>query len=128
MSLRSPLGSARGLGAAKSGTHHWWMQRVTAIALLPLMLWLVYGLACMAGADHATVVAWLSQPLTAVGMILLLAAMFYHSQLGLQVVIEDYVHDEGAKIASLILMKFAHIALAAAGIFAVLKVAFGQSL
>ncbi len=126
MSLRSPLGTARGLGAAKSGTHHWWMQRLTAIALAPLSIWLVYGLVAHAGQDHATVSAWLAQPLTAVSMILLLSAMFYHSQLGLQVVIEDYVHGDAAKLASLIVMKFAHIAAVAAGVFAVLKVAFGQ--
>lgn len=126
MSLRSPLGQARGLGAAKSGTHHWWAQRVTAVALLPLSLWLVFGLVCQAGGEHAAVSAWLAQPWTAVGMILFLATMFYHSQLGLQVVIEDYVHGEFARVASLVLMKFAHVALAAAGIFAVLQVAFGQ--
>ncbi len=126
MSLRSPLGQARGLGSAKSGTEHWWMQRLTAIALLPLSLWLVAGLVCHAGSDHAAVSAWLAQPWTAVAMILFLSTMFYHSQLGLQVVIEDYVHGEFSRIASLVLMKFAHVALAAAGIFAVLKVAFGQ--
>ncbi|MGJ8668835.1 MAG: succinate dehydrogenase, hydrophobic membrane anchor protein [Oceanococcus sp.] len=125
MSLRSPLGQARGLGSAKSGTQHWWMQRLTAVALVPLSLWLVAGLACLAGADFAAVTAWLSQPLTAVAMILFLATMFYHSQLGLQVVIEDYVHGEFTRIASLVIMKFAHVALATAGIFAVLKVAFG---
>ncbi len=126
MSLRSPLGRARGLGSAKSGVHHWWMQRLTAIALAPLCLWLVYGLVSVSGESHAEAVAWLSQPLTAVTMILLLAAMFYHSMLGVQVVIEDYVHGEFSKLASLVLMKFAHLALAALSIFSVLKVAFGQ--
>ncbi len=126
MSLRSPLGQARGLGSAKSGTEHWWVQRLTAVALVPLSLWLVFSLACHAGGDFAQVSAWLSQPWTAVGMILFVATMFYHSQLGLQVVIEDYVHGEFTRVASLVLMKFAHVALAAAGIFAVLKVAFGQ--
>ncbi len=126
MSLRSPLGRARGLGSAKSGVHHWWMQRLTAIALVPLCLWLVYGLVCVAGAPHAEAVAWLSQPLTAVTMSLLLVAMFYHSMLGVQVVIEDYVHGEFSKLASLVLSKFAHLALAALSIFSVLKVALGQ--
>ncbi len=125
MSLRSPLGQARGLGSAKSGTHHWWMQRVTAVALVPLSLWLVSGLVCFADAGHAEVAAWLAQPLTAVAMSLLLGTMFYHSMLGLQIVVEDYVHGEFSKLFSLILLKFAHVALAAAGIFAVLKVAFG---
>ena len=117
------MGQARGLGSAKSGTEHWWMQRVTALALLPLCLWLVASLVCNAGADFATVSAWLAQPWTAVIMVLFIATMFYHSQLGLQVVIEDYVHGEFSRIASLVLMKFAHVAFAAAGIFAVLKVA-----
>lgn len=124
MSLRSPLGQARGLGSAKSGTMHWWMQRVTAVALVPLCLWLVFSLACFAGAGYADVSAWIAQPWTAVIMLLFISAMLYHSQLGLQVVIEDYVHGEFVRIASLVLMKFAHVALAAAGIFAVLKVAF----
>ena len=126
MSLRSPLGQARGLGSAKSGVHHWWMQRLTAVALVPLCIWLVAGLVNVAGADHATASAWLSQPLTAVMMILLLTAMFYHSMLGVQVVIEDYVHGEFSKLASLVVVKFAHLALAAVSIFSVLKVAFGS--
>jgi succinate dehydrogenase / fumarate reductase membrane anchor subunit len=126
MSLRSPLGTARGLGSAKSGTHHFWMQRLSAIALIPLSLWLVASLVCYADADFATASAWLAQPWTAIIMCLFVVSMFYHSQLGLQVVIEDYVHGAVSKLASLIVMKFAHVALAVAGIFAVLKVAFGQ--
>lgn len=99
---------------------------MTAVALVPLSLWLVSGLVCYAAGDYAAVSTWLAQPWTTVVMILFLSTMFYHSQLGLHVVIEDYVHGEFSRIASLVLMKFAHVALAAAGIFAVLKVAFGQ--
>lgn len=126
MKLRSPLGQARGLGSAKSGTHHWWIQRLSSVALVPLCLWFVFSLACMSGADYSTVQAWVAQPWVAVTLILFLSAMLYHSQLGVQVVIEDYVHGELLRIASLVMMKFAHVALAAAGIFAVLKVAFAQ--
>jgi len=125
MSLRSPLGRVRGLGSAKSGTEHFWIQRVTAIALIPLSLWFVYSVIALAGGDYAGAVAWLRTPTTAVLMIVLIAATFHHMQLGLQVVIEDYIHGEGVKIASLLLMKGASLLLAVAAAFAVLKVAFG---
>ncbi|NKB55171.1 MAG: succinate dehydrogenase, hydrophobic membrane anchor protein [Alphaproteobacteria bacterium] len=125
MSLRSPLGRVRGLGSAKSGTEHFWMQRVTAVALIPLTLWFVYSVIALAGEDHATATAWLQAPTTAVLMIVMIAATFHHMQLGLQVVIEDYVHGEGVKIASLMVMKGASLLLAVAAAFAVLKVAFG---
>ncbi len=124
MNLRSPLSQARGLGSAKSGTGHWWAQRVTAIALVPLALWFVWGLVAHAGAGYGSVLAWLGSPLVAVTMLLFLSALFYHSVLGVQVVIEDYVHGEGVKIVALLLSKFAHFALAAACIFSVLQIAF----
>lgn len=123
--LRSPLGRALGLGSAKEGVEHWWIQRLTAVALVPLSLWFVTSVIALAGADHATVLAWLSRPLVAILMVLLVGTSFYHASLGLQVVIEDYVHHEGAKIAALVLNKLVCFALAVAGIFAVLKIAFG---
>jgi succinate dehydrogenase / fumarate reductase membrane anchor subunit len=101
------------------------MQRVTAVALIPLTLWFVYSVIALAGADYATATAWLQAPMTAVLMIVLIAATFHHMQLGLQVVIEDYVHGEGIKIASLMLMKGASLLLAVAAAFAVLKVSLG---
>lgn len=125
MDLRAPLGRVRGLGSAKSGTHHFWVQRVTAIALIPLSLWFIYAVLSLVGADHATVSSWLQSPINAVLMILLLLATFHHLQLGLQVVIEDYIHGEGTKIASLMFLKGGSLVLAVAGTFAVLKVAFG---
>ncbi len=125
MDLRAPLGRVRGLGSAKSGTHHFWVQRVTAIALIPLSLWFIYAVLSLVGADHATVSSWLQSPINAVLMILLLLATFHHLQLGLQVVIEDYIHGEGTKIASLMILKGGSLVLAVAGTFAVLKVAFG---
>ena len=125
MSMRTPLGRVRGLGSAKSGTEHFWVQRVTAVALVPLTLWFVYALISLAGADHAAVSAWLRAPLNAVLMIALIAATFHHMQLGLQVVVEDYIHGEGIKIACLMIMKGGSLLLAVAAAFAVLKVAFG---
>lgn len=125
MTLRSPLSKARGLGSAKSGTHHWWMQRVTAIANIPLGAWFVVSVLGLIGAEHDVVVAWIAQPLTAILLILFIANIFYHLRLGLQVFIEDYIHAEGTKIAALLGVTFASIALATACIFSVLKISFG---
>lgn len=123
--LRTPLGRVRGLGAAKEGVGHWWAQRVTAVALVPLVLWFVASIVGLIGADHAAFVAWVRQPLNAILMTVLLAAGFHHLQLGLQVVIEDYVHCEAVKLTALVVVKFAAVLLALAGIFSVLKLAFG---
>lgn len=125
MSIRSPLARARGMGSAKDGVGHWWAQRVSAVALIPLSLWFVFSLLSHAGGSHASVVAWLSSPLVAVPLALYLGAIFYHSQLGLQVVVEDYVHSEWLKLSCLILLQFINIALAVSAIFAVLFVALG---
>jgi len=124
MSLRTDLGKVRGLGSAKEGVAHWWAQRLTAIALVPLMLWLVINITYLAGADLKAVQAWMANPVTSVLLILMIVAVFHHMQLGLQVVIEDYVHTEWLKIASIIAVKFAAIALAAISLFAILKIAF----
>ncbi len=125
MSLRTPLGRVRGLGSAREGVAHWWGQRVTAIALVPLALWFVVSIAALAGADHGAVVAWLRAPVSAILMVLLIAVAFHHLQLGLQVVLEDYVQTEGLRRAAIIGVKFAAAAFALAAVFAVLKVAFG---
>jgi succinate dehydrogenase / fumarate reductase membrane anchor subunit len=123
--LRSPLGRVIGLGSAKEGVEHWWAQRVTAVALVVLLLWFVASIISLAGANRAAVAAWLHSPLPAILTILLLIAGFYHMALGIQVVVEDYVHDEWVKIPALILNKLLSFALAIAGIFAVLRLAFG---
>ncbi len=123
--LRSPLGRAVGLGAAKEGFQHWWAQRVTAVALVVLLLWFVASIVYLVGADRAAVVAWLQSPLPAILMVLLLIAGFYHTALGVGVVIEDYVHTEWRKISALMLTNLICFALAIAGIFAVLRIAFG---
>ncbi|MBI3451610.1 MAG: succinate dehydrogenase, hydrophobic membrane anchor protein [Rhodospirillales bacterium] len=122
---RSPLSRARGLGPAKEGVAHWWAQRVTAAALVPMTLWFVVSVILLAGAEHATVVAWVGSPVTTVALLLLIAAVFHHAQLGLQVVIEDYVHNEGLKIAGLLVIKAAALVLAIGAAFAVLRIALG---
>ena len=124
--LRSPLGRALGLGSAKEGVEHWWLQRVTAVALVPLTLWFVAALVVHLGADYQTTVTWLRSPLTAVAMILLVIATFVHMALGVQVVIEDYVHHEPVRVASLLILRLACWALGAAALFAVLRVALGN--
>ena len=125
MSLRSPLGRVRGLGSAKSGTEHFWAQRVTAVALIPLTLWFVYSILSLGNGDHAVATAWMQSPLNAVLLLLLIFATFHHMQLGLQVVIEDYIHVEYMKIVTLVIVKGASLLLGVAAAFAVLKVSFG---
>jgi succinate dehydrogenase / fumarate reductase membrane anchor subunit len=125
MSLRSPLSQARGLGSAKDGTHHFWVQRVSAVALIPLSLWFVFSVAQLAGGDYGAVRHWVHAPSVAVTLVLFISAALYHSMLGVQVVIEDYVGGDGAKVASLLLSKFVHTIVAVAAIFSVLKVALG---
>jgi len=124
-SLRSPLGRAIGLGSAKEGVEHWWMQRITAIALVPLTVWFVIAVIGLTGADRAALVEWMHHPLPAVLMILVIVATFYHAALGLQVVIEDYLDNETLRLGMMIVMRLAAVALAALGIFAVLKLSFG---
>jgi succinate dehydrogenase / fumarate reductase, membrane anchor subunit len=121
--MRSPLGRAIGLGSAKEGVEHWWAQRVTGLALVPLTLWFVLELVSLVGANRDEFVDWVSEPVTAVLLILLLAATFYHAALGLQVVIEDYVHNEAARLGLTIAMRLLCILLAALGIFAGLQLA-----
>ena len=125
MSLRSPLGRVLGAGSAKQGVHHWWMQRLTSVALVPLSIWFVVSLLSLPSFDHATVVAWMGQSWTALLLILLVLTCAWHSQLGVRVVVEDYVHGAGARTVTLVSVMFAHTLIGAAGVFAVLKVAFG---
>ena len=126
MSLRSPVGRVLGLGSAKDGTGHWWAQRVTAVALIPLTLWFLLSLLALPMLDYATVRAWLSVPLSGLLAVLLVAVLTYHSYLGTIVVIEDYVHAAGTKLLSLLLLRFLYVLVGGAGIFAILHVAFGS--
>jgi succinate dehydrogenase / fumarate reductase, membrane anchor subunit len=122
--LRSPLGHAIGLGSAKDGVEHWWLERVTAIALVPLTIWFAASIIVHMGSDYVSIVAWLRTPIATILMVLLLTALFYHMSLGLQVVIEDYIHS-GMKIPALIGMRFGCFGLAVAGISATLRIALG---
>ncbi|MCP5092118.1 MAG: succinate dehydrogenase, hydrophobic membrane anchor protein [Gammaproteobacteria bacterium] len=122
MSLRSPLGKVLGLGTAKDGTSHWWGQRVSAIALLLLGLWFAWMLAITPDFSHAAVVAEIGRPINSILLLLLSVTMAYHSYLGIQVVIEDYVHAPGVKVLTLVLSRFAHVLLAVAAVFAILKI------
>jgi succinate dehydrogenase / fumarate reductase, membrane anchor subunit len=124
MSLRSPLGRVIGLGSAKEGVHHWWLQRLTSVALVPLTVWFTVSLLSLPSLDHTTVIAWMAQSWTSLLLILFVLIGTWHSQLGLRVVIEDYVHG-GAKTVVLVFVTFAHALIAVAGVFAILKVAFG---
>lgn len=122
--MRSPLGRAMGLGSAREGVEHWWMARVSAIALIPLTLWFVASIIAHTGSNYLTFVVWLRMPFVSVFMVLLLMALFYHTALGLRVVIEDYVHS-GAKFGALIAVRLGCGALAVAGILATMRIAFG---
>ena len=126
MSLRSPLGRVLGLGSAKDGTAQWWAQRVSAIALIPLTLWFVFSLWTLPALDYATVRAWLSFPLSGFLAVLLVAVSAYHSSLGITEVIEDYVHSAGMKSLCLLSLQFVHVLVGGAGIFAIMRVAFGS--
>ena len=125
VSMQSALSRVRGLGSAKNGTQHWWMQRVTAVALVPLVIWFAIALIGLTGAPYDVATAWMRSPFNAIMMVLLIIATFHHMQLGLQVVIEDYIHNEGLKVLLMMGQKLITFALAIAAGFAVLKIAFG---
>lgn len=122
---RTPLNEVRGLGSAKEGTHHWWLQRLTAVALVPLSLWFVASLVSMTAADYAAVVQWVRSPVVTILLICLIWALFHHAQLGVQVVLEDYVHAGWLKIAGIIAVKFIAVVLGLASVLAVLKIFLG---
>jgi succinate dehydrogenase / fumarate reductase membrane anchor subunit len=123
MGTGTPLGRVRGLGSAKSGTHHWWNHRLTAGSNLLLMLWLMISVARMPGYDYGAVRLWLQSAWVAVPMILLIASVFYHFRLGLQTVIEDYQHDE-TRVVWMVVLNLFTVATAGIALFAILKVAF----
>jgi succinate dehydrogenase / fumarate reductase membrane anchor subunit len=126
MSLMTPLKRVLGLGAANGAVEHWWLQRVTAVALLPLGAWLAYELLTLPGFDHASVLAWVREPATSILLVLLIVAVGYHSALGIQVVVEDYVTGKGSRAATLMASTLAHVGLTIAAVFSVLKIALGS--
>ena len=123
--MRSPLGRARGLGSAKEGLHHWWVQRLTSLALIPLTLWFVASIVSLAGTGFTDFVAWIGNPVNATIMVVFLAVTFHHAQLGIQVVLEDYVSSHGTRVASIIIVKLVCYGLAALAIVSTLIVTFG---
>ncbi len=123
MSLRHPLARVHGLGSAKEGVAHWWAQRLTAIALVPLSVWFIVWLFGLIGGDQATARAAIAEPLNALLLIVFVAALFWHAQLGLQVVVEDYVHTRWLEIVLLVSIKFLALLGALAGILAVARIA-----
>ena len=124
MSLQAPLAKVLGHGSAKQGSDHWWGQRLTAISLVPLTIWFAIAVMSLPHGNFEMVAAWIADPLNSILMILLVLSMTYHANLGLQVVIEDYVHG-AAGVAMVIVIKFAHVALAVAGIYAVIVISVG---
>jgi succinate dehydrogenase / fumarate reductase membrane anchor subunit len=122
--FRTPLSQAKGLGSAKEGTTHFLRQRLTALLMIPLILWLGFGLAAMP-VDHATLIETIQNPAVTVGLIVLIMATFYHAQLGLQVIIEDYVSTKSTRLVSIILVTFLCLLLGVVGVVSVLKIALG---
>ena len=126
VSMRTPLGRVKGLGAAGHGVEHWWLHRMTAVSNIPLIVAFVIIVASLAGRPHAEAVRILSQPLVAILLILCIVSVTNHMRLGMQIVIEDYVHDKGLKIGSVIANNFFAVVIAACCLFAILKIAFGR--
>jgi succinate dehydrogenase / fumarate reductase membrane anchor subunit len=122
--LRTPLSKVKGLGSAKAGTTHFWRQRLTALLLIPLVLWIGFSLAALP-ADHATLVGWIQQPWVSVTLLLLVIATFYHAQLGLQVIIEDYISSHARRTVTLLLTNLSCLLLGTIGVVSVLKISLG---
>lgn len=125
MHLISPLHRARGLGTAKDGVGHWWWERITSVVLIPFTLWFLFMLIHVAPQGIEAVTAWFSSPLNAIGTIVLLSTLFYHTSLGIQVVIEDYVHVEWKKVTGIILSRFLFLILTLICLFSVIRLHFG---
>ena len=123
--LRTPLARARGLGSARDGLHHWWAQRLTAVALIPLVVWFAISLVMLSGADYETARAWIGSPLVMVLLILTIVIGLHHGQLGVQVVIEDYIHSDGLKLALIVAIRFLAVVFGLAATVAILRIGFG---
>jgi succinate dehydrogenase / fumarate reductase membrane anchor subunit len=126
LSLRSPLGHVLGMGSAKTGTGHWWVQRITSVALIPLTLWLLFSLLTLPALDYDTVRTWLGLPISGFLAILTVAVLTYHAYLGTTVIAEDYVPTVSLRVFALLLLRFLYVLCGGAGIFAILRVAIGS--
>ena len=122
--LRTPLSKVKGLGSAKEGTGHFWHQRLTSLLLIPLVLWVGFSLAALP-VDHATLVGWIQQLWVSVALVLLVIVVFYHAQLGLQIIIEDYISSHSKRTVTLLLTNLACLLLGTVGVISVLKISFG---
>jgi len=125
MSYKTPLARVIGLGSAKDGSSHWWWQRLTALALVPLTLWFIFSLSTLTGECVADIRGWMESPLTATLLIAFVVSLFYHAQLGVQVVVEDYVHHEGMKVGTILAVKFLSVMLVISSTISILRVALG---
>jgi succinate dehydrogenase / fumarate reductase membrane anchor subunit len=126
MDMRTPLKKVHNLGSAKEGADHFWQQRLTAVANVFLISWMVWLIASLAGADYETVKASIANPLVAIGLLLLMLSATCHMRLGMQVIIEDYIHNDGPKVALLMLNTFFAVGIALGSAFAILKLSFGS--
>ncbi len=124
MSLKTPLGRVLGLGSAKDGTEHWWMQRLSAVAMVPLGLWFAISILALPDLDYDTIRLWIAEPISTVGLVLLVLTACYHSHLGVQIFVEDYVGG-GLKVVTLMLLSLLHFGAGVAGILAILRISFG---
>jgi succinate dehydrogenase / fumarate reductase membrane anchor subunit len=127
MSLRSPLGRVLGTGSAKDGTGQWWAERVTSVALVPLTLWFLFSLLLLPSLDFEVIRGWMEVPQSAFLCVLLVAVSTYHAYLGTDVIVEDYVHTHAAKVLLLVSLRFLYVLSGGAGVFAILRIAFGSS-
>ena len=125
MSYKTPLARVVGLGSAKDGSSHWWWQRLTALALVPLTLWFIFSISTLTGECVADIRGWMESPLTATLLIAFVVSLFYHAQLGVQVVVEDYVHHEGMKVGTILAVKFLSVMLVISSTISILRVALG---
>ena len=123
--LRSPLAKAKGLGASGDASHHFWVQRISALAMITLVIWICLSIAFLPEASYATVVAWLQKPINGIFTLLFVILSLYHAQLGLQVVIEDYVSCHAKRLIGILFIKFLSYLLMAAGVYAVIKITLG---
>lgn len=123
--LRSPLAKAKGLGASGDGSHHFWLQRITALALIPLVLWFCFSIALLPEASYSSVTQWLQSPFNAIMMTVLVVTSFQHAHLGLQVIFEDYIHDHAMRFIAVMTVKFLSYFMMAAGLYAIIKITLG---